>query len=303
MQIKRDKRAISGVLLLDKPRDITSNSALQKVKRLFQAAKAGHTGTLDPLATGLLPVCLGEATKFSQSLLDAAKVYRAAVKLGQTTSTGDAEGEITSTRNVAVSRLQVEAALERFIGRTTQTPPMHSALKHQGQPLYALARQRKSVERPPRPIRITSLHIEAFSSDTFTITVCCSKGTYIRVLAEDIGAVLGCGAHLQALRRSGVGPFNLEQAVTLNQLEALSLEERDARLLPVDAMLYGLPEICLDELSSGNFLRGHEVARSNLPEAGLARIYDIRQRFIGVGVITQEGRVRPKRVLASGALK
>ncbi|HVS25860.1 MAG TPA: tRNA pseudouridine(55) synthase TruB [Burkholderiales bacterium] len=303
MQTTRDKRAISGVILLDKPRDITSNSALQKVKRLFQAVKAGHTGTLDPLATGLLPICLGEATKFSQSLLDAAKAYRAVVKLGQTTTTGDAEGEITSTRNVAVSRPQVEAALERFIGSTRQTPPMHSALKHQGQPLYVLARQRKSVERSPRQIQIASLHLEAFAADALTITVCCSKGTYIRVLAEDIGGVLGCGAYLQALRRLGVGPFSLEQSVTLAQLEAMSLEERDARLLPVDALLYGLPEICLDELSSGCFLRGQEVAKDDLPVAGLARIYDIRQRFIGVGEITQEGRVRPKRVLASGALK
>lgn len=304
MQTARVKRAVSGVVLLDKPRGITSHSALQKVKRLFQAAKAGHTGTLDPLATGLLPVCLGEATKFSQGLLDADKAYQAVVKLGTTTSTGDAEGEITSRQTVAVSRAQIEEALQGFIGNISQTPPMYSALKHQGKPLYALAREGKSVERESRQIRIASLELDAFAGeDEFTVTVCCSKGTYIRVLAEDIGKTLDCGAHLLALRRTGVGPFSLEHALTLEQLEAMSLDERDARLLPVDSLLRGFPEIYLDESASGCFLRGHEVAKENVPVTGIARIYDIKQRFIGIGEITQDGRVRPKRLLANTALK
>ncbi len=300
MQIARVKRAVSGVVLLDKPRGISSHSALQKVKRLFQAAKAGHTGTLDPLATGLLPVCLGEATKFSQGLLDADKVYQAVLKLGTTTSTGDAEGEITSARKVAVSRAQIEAALQGFIGNISQTPPMFSALKHQGKPLYVLAREGKSVERQTRQIRITSLQLDAFTGeDELTVTVYCSKGTYIRVLAEDIGKALGCGAHLLALRRVGVGSFSLEHALTLQRLEAMSLDERDARLLPVDSLLRGLPEICLDDSASGCFQRGHEVAKENVPVTGIARIYDIKQRFIGIGEITQDGRVRPKRLLAT----
>ncbi|MGH8750681.1 MAG: tRNA pseudouridine(55) synthase TruB [Burkholderiales bacterium] len=297
------KRAVNGVLLFDKPCGLTSNAALQKVKRLFQAAKAGHTGTLDPLATGLLPVCFGEATKFSQALLDAGKAYHALIKLGQTTTTGDAEGEIIAAREAALSLPQVKAALRNFTGNISQIPPMHSALKHQGRPLYALARAGQRVERAARQIEITSLYLDAFAGDELALTVHCSKGTYIRVLAEDIGEFLGCGAHLQALRRLEVGPFALKHALTLDQLESMNLLERDAALLPVDALLRALPEIFLDEAAAAHFLRGREVLCQASDSAGNVRIYNLNQQFIGVGQITSEGRLRPKRVLANGALQ
>ena len=296
--MRNAKRQISGVLLLDKPAGLTSNAALQKVKRLFQAAKAGHTGTLDPLATGLLPVCLGEATKFSQGLLDSGKAYQAVIKLGETTSTGDAEGEILSRRAVDVSRAQVEKALSRLLGSISQTPPMYSALKHRGKPLYAYAREGKHVERAPRQVRIESLRLDNITREEITITIHCSKGTYIRVLAEDLGKGLGCGAYLKALRRDEVGPFHLHEALSLPRLEAMSLEQRDASLLPVDSLLQGLPEILLKEENYRNFLQGHAISQAALPICGMARIYNTKQIFIGVGEATAEGKIKPKRLLA-----
>lgn len=298
--MRNAKRQISGVLLLDKPAGLTSNAALQQVKRLFQAAKAGHTGTLDPLATGLLPVCLGEATKFSQGLLDSGKAYQAVIKLGETTSTGDAEGEILSRRAVAVSRAQVEKALSRLLGSISQTPPMYSALKHRGKRLYAYAREGKHVEREPRQVRIESLRLDNIKREEIKITIHCSKGTYIRVLAEDLGKGLGCGAYLKALRRDEVGPFHLHEALSLPRLEAMSLEQRDASLLPVDSLLQALPEILLKEENYRYFLQGHAISQAALPICGMARIYNTKQIFIGVGEATAEGKLKPKRLLAAG---
>lgn len=297
------KRQISGVLLLDKPPGFTSNAALQKVKRLFQADKAGHTGTLDPLATGLLPVCLGEATKFSQGLLDSGKIYQAVVKLGETTSTGDAEGEILSIQAVNVSRARVEKALNRLQGSVSQIPPMYSALKHRGKPLYAYAREGKQVERAPRKVHIETLRLDNITGQEIKITIHCSKGTYVRVLAEDLGEMLGCGAYLKALRRTGVGPFHLNEALTLPQLEAMNMEQRDASLLPVDSLLRALPKILLEDKNSRNFLQGNAISQAASSASGMARIYNMKQIFIGLGEITDEGKIRPKRLLYAHTAK
>ena len=217
------------MLLFDKPLELSSNTALQKVRRLFTAEKAGHTGTLDPLATGLLPVCFGEATKFTIALLDADKRYRATIRLGQRTTTGDAEGEITETRPVAVDEAQVLAVLETFMGETRQLPPMHSAIKHQGKPLYEYIRKGETVERELRTVIIRELTLERLQGNELEFSVLCSKGTYVRTLAEDISEKLGCGGHLIALRRTGIGEFSLDDAYTLAQLEGM--DEAQARCL------------------------------------------------------------------------
>ena len=301
--MRNAQRQISGVLLFDKPPGLTSNAALQKVKCLFQADKAGHTGTLDPLATGLLPVCLGEATKFSQGLLDSGKIYQAVVKLGETTSTGDAEGEILSSQAVNVSRARVEKALNRLQGSVSQIPPMYSALKHRGKPLYAYAREGKQVERSPRKVHIETLRLDNITGQEIKITIHCSKGTYVRVVAEDLGEMLGCGAYLKALRRIGVGPFHLNEALTLPQLEAMNVEQRDASLLPVDSLLRALPKILLEDENSRNFLQGNAISQAASSTSGMARIYNMKQIFIGLGEITAEGKIRPKRLLYAHTAK
>ena len=221
MQVKKAWKQVDGVLLLDKPLGLTSNDALQKARRLFSAAKGGHTGTLDPLATGLLPLCFGEATKFSADLLDADKTYEAVLRLGVTTDSGDADGTVVETAPVDIGESDVFGVLPRFTGDILQVPPMHSALKRNGRPLYELARQGIEVERDARAVTIHALDVLDFSGATLTLRVACSKGTYIRVLAADIGQALGCGAHLAALRRTVVGDLDLAQAVTLAELEAL----------------------------------------------------------------------------------
>lgn len=297
MQVKRVKRPVSGVLLLDKPQGITSNAALQQVKRLFQAAKAGHTGNLDPVATGLLPICFGEATKFSGFLLDADKVYQAVFKLGATTSTGDIEGEILSRHPVHVSRAQAEDALKRFVGEISQVPPMYSALKHQGKPLYSYARAGVEIAREARPVTIYTLQLEAFREDELEVTVACSKGTYIRVLAEDIGRVLGCGAFMQSLRRTRIGEFDLGQAVTLLQLEQMSLEERDAALLPADCLVAEQPKVVLDADSAYYLRQGQPVWLAKQSARGLVRLYDDMRVFLGVGEVTAEGKIAPRRLV------
>ncbi len=230
IQTKRIKRNINGVLLLDKPLGFSSNQALQKVKWLFQAAKAGHTGTLDPLATGLLPICLGEATKFAQYVTDADKTYIATIKLGATTTTGDAEGEILNTSPVNVTPDQFSAACQQFVGEISQVPPMYSALKHEGKALYTYAREGVDIVRQARLITIKSIIVDRFLADIAQITVTCSKGTYIRTLAEDIGATLSCGAHLIGLRRTETAGYLLANAITIEQLEAMSIEMRDATI-------------------------------------------------------------------------
>lgn len=297
MQTKRIKRHIDGVLLLDKPSGISSNQALQQAKRLLQAAKAGHTGSLDPLATGLLPLCFGEATKFSHFLLDADKSYRACIKLGITTTTGDAEGEVVHVLPVSLIREQIEAVLTRFMGEIAQVPPMYSALKHQGKPLYAYARDGVEVDRKARNVTIHAIKLERFEQDELEIMVSCSKGTYIRTLAEDIGNTLGCGGHLIGLRRLSTGHFELQDAFTLEQLEVLSLEERDRQLLGADALISDLPEVMLDEESAYYLQRGQRVWKPGSIPQGQFRIYGPGPVFLGIGEQMPDGKIAPKRLV------
>lgn len=297
LQVKRVKRAINGVLLLDKPHGISSNGALQQVKRIYQAAKAGHTGNLDPIATGLLPVCLGEATKFSQYLLDANKTYQARFKLGQTTTTGDSEGEILTKQPVNVTLAQIEAVLLQFSGKMLQIPPMYSALKHQGKALYTYARAGVEIERKAREVNIYSIQLDEFVGDELAFTVACSKGTYIRVLGEDIAKVLGCGAHMIALRRTIIGEFRIENALTIPQLDNMTMQERDAQLLAPDCLVSGLPSVELDVDSAYYFMQGQSVWKAKQNYRGQVRVYDAQHDFLGIAEITDEGKVAPKRLI------
>lgn len=291
---RRRWRRVDGVLLLDKPPGITSNDALQKARRLFSAEKAGHTGTLDPMATGLLPVCFGEATKFSADLLDADKTYEATLRLGVTTTTADAEGEPLETRPVSVSEADILAALPRFTGPISQVPPMYSALKRDGRPLYELARQGIEVERAARDVTIHELALLAFSGDDVSLRVSCSKGTYIRTLAEDLGKALGCGAHLTALRRTRVGPLDLSRARSLAEIEACAEEGRETLLLSVDTLLQGLPVVELDASAALRFGNGNPVAGDI---NGPCRVY-AEGRLLGLGRGDGAGLIHPKRLLA-----
>ncbi|MCW7540947.1 tRNA pseudouridine(55) synthase TruB [Aquabacterium sp. A7-Y] len=282
---KVPRRAVHGVLLLDKPLGLSSNDALQKVKRLLRAEKAGHTGTLDPLATGLLPLCFGAATKFSQVSLEADKTYRATVRLGVRTSTGDAEGEVLQERPVAVTPQQLLQACMQFMGPIQQVPPMHSALKRDGKALYEYARAGIEVEREPRTVTIFSIEVLSWQGASIEIEVRCSKGTYIRTLAEDIGEALGCGAHLTALRRTGSGPVGLGDAYTLAQLEAMSEAERDACLQPVDALLADWPVLRLEAEDAGRFLSGMR-RRTAHADAERLRVYGPQPAaFLGSGSV------------------
>ena len=286
MQVKKTWKQVDGVLLLDKPLGLTSNDALQKARRLFSAAKGGHTGTLDPLATGLLPLCFGEATKFSADLLDADKTYEAVLKLGVTTDSGDAEGAVTGTVAVDVAESAILSVLPRFIGNIQQIPPMHSALKRNGRPLYELARQGIEVERAPRAVTIHAIDCLVIAGDMLTLRVACSKGTYIRVLAADIGQALGCGAHLAALRRTAVGDLDLAGAVTLAELEALDEAGRAGRLQPVDALLQSLPIMTVEGEVAERFRHGNPVEsppRSCRKNSGLCRRQADRRWRTGVG--------------------
>jgi len=299
MQGKRIWKQVDGVLLLDKPLGLTSNDALQKVRRLFSAAKGGHTGTLDPLATGLLPLCFGEATKFSADLLDADKTYEAVLKLGVTTDSGDAEGAVTATVAVDVAESDIFSVLPRFVGDIRQIPPMHSALKRNGRPLYELARQGIEVERAPRPVTVYAIDCLGFAGDLLSLRVACSKGTYIRVLAADIGQALGCGAHLTALRRTRVGDLELAGAVTLAALEALDEAGRAGRLQPVDALLRSLPVVTLTGEAAERFRHGNPVdLQPGL--GGKIRVY-ADGRLIGVGEPGLDGRLWPKRLVQLAA--
>jgi tRNA pseudouridine55 synthase len=279
------RRAVHGVLLLDKPLGLSSNDALQKAKRLYRAEKAGHTGTLDPLATGLLPLCFGASTKFSQISLDADKRYLATMKLGVTTTTADAEGDVLETRAVDVTHAQVQAACARFTGPIQQVPPMHSALKHGGKALYEYARAGIEVAREPRAVTIHAIDIVGGQHDIWTIDVRCSKGTYIRTLTEDIGGALGCGAHLSALRRTGSGSLTLDDALTLDQLAAMTEPERDAALRDADALLADWPVVRLGAEDAGRFLSGVR-RRTVLADAPRVRVYGPEPRaFLGGGHI------------------
>jgi tRNA pseudouridine55 synthase len=292
------RRRVDGVLLLDKPVGLSSNAALQQAKRRFRAEKAGHTGTLDPLASGLLPICFGEATKFAHMLLDADKTYAAMVRLGTTTTTGDAEGRMLQTRKVTVTRQDVEAVLPRFIGRITQIPPRYAALKYQGRNYYEYAREGVEIPRRGREVVIHSLTLDACSPPDLSLIICCGKGTYVRVLAEDIGLALGCGAHLAALRRLETGGLRLSASCTLDTLAGLSDDECDARLLPPDTLVAALPRIDLEPIEALRFGQGQAVARTGLPDATY-RVYTA-EGFAGIAVAI-EGTVRPRRLTAGAA--
>lgn len=302
-QVKRIRRKVHGVLVLDKPRGFSSNAALQKVRWLLNAEKAGHTGSLDPLATGVLPLCFGEATKFSQYLLDADKGYSTVAQLGVTTTTGDAEGEVLERRAVAVDEAAIQTALPAFRGQIEQIPPMYSALKRDGQPLYKLARAGEVVEREARSVTIARLELLALQEDRATLEVACSKGTYVRTLVEDLGARLGCGAHVAELRRTQAGPFGLAQAISLEELEAAHAEggseALDRFLLPVDSGLEHWPLVQLTQHSAYYWLHGQPVRAANAPKFGLMRVQDDQGRFIGIGEIDDEGQVAPRRLIRS----
>lgn len=299
MQQKRIKRAVSGVLLLDKPHGFSSNQALQKAKWLLQAAKAGHTGTLDPLATGLLPLCFGEATKFAHYLTEADKTYVATLKLGVTTNTGDAEGEVLSVQPVNVTQLQFEQAAKKFIGEISQVPPMYSALKHEGKALYEYARAGVEIERKARTVQIHDIKLESSQGDVAEITVTCSKGTYIRTLAEDIGKLLGCGAHLIGLRRTATAGYKIAQTITLEQFESLTMAQRDAILLPPDSAVEYLPTVVLDADSTYYLQQGQAVWQSGKIPHGLLRLYSEDQQFLGLGELQSDGKIAPKRLIVN----
>jgi tRNA pseudouridine55 synthase len=292
--VKSTRQPIDGVLLLNKPVGITSNAALQKAKWLLNAKKAGHTGTLDPFADGLLPLCFGEATKFSAYLLDADKHYRATMRLGITTTTGDPEGEILAERPVASGCDDIRAVLPRFRGEIEQIPPMHSALKHQGRPLYEYARAGIEIERPPRKVKINALDLVECSPPVVVFDVQCSAGTYIRTLAQDIGAALGCGAHLTGLTRTAVGGFQLAQAHSLTALEALPAAERTNVLLPLDAMLTHLPVVDLSADETMALIQGRSVPFA-LQQQGLVRLYAPGNDFIGLAE-AGAGQLVPRRL-------
>ena len=301
------RRLLDGVLLLDKPVGLSSNDALMAAKRLYQAKKAGHTGTLDPLASGLLPLCFGEATKFSQDLLDADKTYEATMRLGIRTTTGDAEGQAVETRPVVADPAGLEAACARFRGEIVQIPPMYSALKRDGKPLYEYARAGQTVERAGREVTIHALELIACALPDVTFRVTCSKGTYVRTLAEDIGEALGCGAHLVALRRTGVGALTLEHSVTLDQLSDATESEREAWLQPVDALLSTFPSVHLDEDATRRFLHGQRLKLSELDlgadarNASRVRVYSaVQGRLLGVAKCG-EGVLAPERLVVTAA--
>ena len=307
MARRRRGRPVNGILVLDKPIGESSNRSLQIAKRLYDAAKAGHTGSLDPLATGVLPLCFGEATKFSQYLLDADKGYESTFTLGRTTATADAEGETLVVSDAsAVTEADVEAAIGSLRGAIEQLPPMYSALKQNGQPLYKLARQRIEVERKPRPVVIKVFELRAFRGGVEAqadVVIECSKGTYVRTLAEDLGRALGCGAHVSALRRTRSGPFTLVDSVTMATLSALrdneQLAQMDQLLLPTDAALGGLPLVTLSE-SGGFYLRqGQPVLVPNAPCNGMVRVALQDGEFLGVGEILDDGRVAPRRLIVT----
>ncbi|AMM14182.1 tRNA pseudouridine synthase B [Burkholderia sp. PAMC 28687] len=300
---KIPRRLLDGVLLLDKPLGLSSNDALIRAKRIYLAKKAGHTGTLDPLATGLLPLCFGEATKFSQDLLEADKTYEATMRLGVRTTTGDAEGEALETREVTCDEAAIHAAMTGFRGDITQIPPMYSALKRDGKPLYEYARAGQTVEREARNVTILALEMIACALPNVTFRVTCSKGTYVRTLAEDIGEKLGCGAHLIALRRTGVGTLTLENAVTLDTLSEATPEQRDSWLQPVDALLSTFPAVLLDADASRRFTQGQRLKLADISDAPAnadrVRVYSRDEhRLLGVAR-AGEGVLAPERLVVS----
>jgi tRNA pseudouridine55 synthase len=302
--MKSFKNNIDNIFLLDKPLEMTSNYALQRIKRLFGAKKAGHTGSLDPLATGMLPICFGEATKFSQFLLESDKYYNVTGTLGVRTSTGDAEGEILATEPVVgVTYEKLEKVLEHFKGPIEQIPPMYSAVKHQGKPLYKLARQGIEVERKSRTVQIHALHLKALEGGKFKIAVHCSKGTYIRTLVEDIGTMLQCGAHVSELRRSAVSPYQDCPMYTLAELEELQQQEGTQALhrflLPVESSVQAFPALQLSSSAAFYLRQGQPVMTAQFRTQGLVRLLSDQGKFMGIGEMLDDGRVTPRRLVQS----
>lgn len=307
MARRRKGRAVDGILLLDKPQGDSSNGVLQRAKRIYFAQKAGHTGALDPLATGLLPVCFGEGTKFSQFLLDTDKTYLVRAKLGERTTTSDADGEVVQTRAIDITQDVLLAEMAKLTGDIEQVPSMYSALKYQGQPLYKYAREGIEVPRESRPITIFKFELRELGDDWFEAEVHCSKGTYIRTLVDDLGEALGCGAHVTMLRRTQVGPFKLEQCHTLESLEDLleqakaqeiePKEKLDPLLLPMNWALDGIPKVELDADSAHYAGFGNAVFVPNAPDNGWVQIFDHQGEFMGVGEIAKDGKVQPKRMV------
>ena len=303
---KTKSRLLDGILLLDKPAGITSNGALQQIKRLYGAAKAGHTGSLDPIATGVLPICFGEATKFSQYLLDSDKRYQTSISLGTRTATGDREGDIVAQMPVPLLTEEiVERCLGRFRGEIHQTPSMYSAIKKDGQPLYKLARQGIEVEREARPVTIFELALRRMGPKTLDLEVHCSKGTYIRSLAEDIGTELGCGAHVTELRRTGVGQFSIEDAISMDTVVERSEDGplgMDPLLLPIQEAVVNLPRVELSEHTGAYLLQGQPVQVSSAPKGGLVQLFHslgAQERFIGIGEVLDDGKIAPRRLIAA----
>ncbi|KJF88159.1 tRNA pseudouridine(55) synthase TruB [Photobacterium phosphoreum] len=311
MARRRKGRPINGVILVDKPTGISSNDTLQKVKRIFFAQKAGHTGALDPLATGMLPLCFGEATKFSQFLLDSDKRYRVVAKLGERTDTSDSDGEVVETRTVNVERDQLEACIDSFRGTTDQIPSMYSALKYQGRKLYEYAREGISIPRESRKITVYSVELLRFDNNEVEMELHVSKGTYIRTIVDDLGEMLGCGAHVTYLRRTGVSNFPYERMVTIEQLQAMLDQAKadeiepgivlDALLLPTDTAVQDLPEVNITAAAAVHVLHGNPVSAEVVPVEGtLVRItVGDAAEFIGVGTIDAKGMLAPKRVMAN----
>lgn len=295
-------RVVNGILVLDKPLGLTSNAALQQVKNLFKAQKAGHTGSLDPLADGMLPICFGITTRLSAFLLDADKHYWVRIRLGETTATGDAEGDILQTRPTdGIGEAEIAAVLPKFTGVISQLPPMYSALKHNGKRLYELAREGVEVEREPRDITIHDLQLGKVEANEFELQVHCSKGTYIRTLAEDIGEALGCGAYVAALRRTGVGPYTQYPMLSMQQLEETAeqgMQALDALLLPPDSALADWPAIRLNPDMSFYLKQGQPLVVPKAPTEGWVRLYQGDDEFLGVGEIMPDGKVAPRRLLA-----
>lgn len=292
------KRDLDGILVLDKPPGCTSNGALQRVKRIFTARKAGHTGSLDMQATGVLPICFGRATKISSFLLEADKEYRALCRLGVTTTTGDGDGEVLEEKPVTgFGDELLEQTLASFRGTIKQIPPMHSALRHKGQRLYKLARMGIEVDRPARTLNIYKLHLEKNMGTDLTLFVSCSKGTYIRTLVSDIGQMLGCGAHLADLRRLKASVFACNDMITMETLEAATVEERDAMLLPIDTALQHYPDVTVNQALKKILCQGHPVLVPQTPGSGLVRLYDDCRQLFGIGKILPDGRLAPDRIL------
>lgn len=300
-QRRRRVRNISGIVVLDKANGLSSNAALQEVKRLYEANKAGHAGSLDPLATGVLPVCLGEATKVSQFLLDSDKRYRARIKLGIRTDTGDSEGSIIErNEGIRVSREAIERALTKFKGEVEQVPPMHSAIKMNGVPLYKLARKGITVEREPRLVTLYQICLVEFVNSELELEISCSKGTYIRTIADDLGQELGCGAHVIELRRTQAGVFTEKDSISSEELalekENRGLDKIDQFLIPMDRAIQDLPEVNLPSITASHVKNGQAVLVRHLPKNGLVRMYEDEQ-FIGIGSIDDDGKVAPKRLI------